>query len=94
LGAKVVRSRVIGPAVIGEGSVIEDSTIGPNVSVYFGCSVTGSRIEDSIVMEACTIAGVRGMTGSILGRRVEVRHAATQGMHRLVVGDQSRLEID
>ena len=91
-GAKIVRSEIRGPAIVGEGTLVEGSFLGPNVSVYFGCSVTGSRVEDSIVMERCSIDGVRGLSGSILGRDVEVRRA--KGAHRLVVGDQSRLELD
>ena len=43
---------------------------------------------------SCTIADVRGLTGSILGRRVEVRHSGGGGAHRLIVGDQSRVEVD
>lgn len=94
-GAKLLRSTVRGPAVIGEGAVVEDSTIGPNVSIHVGCRVTASRIEDSIVMEGCTIEGVRALTASILGKRVDVHRARTAaGMHRLVVGDQSQVELD
>ena len=92
--AKVVRSEIRGPAIVGEGTVVEDSTLGPNVSVSYGCTVSGSRIEDSIVMERCTIAGVRALARSILGRDVDVRGAEPPGVHRLVVGDQSRLELD
>jgi NDP-sugar pyrophosphorylase family protein len=51
-------------------------------------------VSDSIVMEGCRIEEVRGITGSILGRGVEVRHSGGGGLHRLVVGDQSRVEVD
>jgi len=93
-GAKVVRSRVVGPAIVGHGTLVEDSEVGPNVSLSPGCSVTGSRIEDSIVMEGCRVVGVQGIGGSLLGRNVEVRHSGREGLHRLVVGDQSRVEVD
>jgi glucose-1-phosphate thymidylyltransferase len=93
-GAKVLRSQFRGPAIIGEGTRIEDSVLGPNTSVSFGCTVLSSRIEDSIVMERCTIAGVRALAHSILGRDVEVRGSDPPGAHRLVVGDQSRLDLD
>ena len=93
-GAKVVRSRIEGPAIVGAGSLVEDSTIGPNVSLSSGCTITGSLVEDSIVMEGCKVAGVRGIGGSILGRNVEVRHSGRSGLHRLVVGDQSQVEVD
>ncbi len=94
-GAKVIRSEVRGPVIIGQGTVIEDSVIGPDASISFDCTVAGSHVADSIVMEGCTIRGVKGIAGSILGKHVEVRHGeARDGMHRIIVGDQSRLEVD
>ncbi len=93
-GAKVIRSEIRGPVVIGADSVIEGSVVGPNVSIERDCSVRRSTIEDSIVMEGCAIADVRGLAGSILGRNVDVRHSGTSEMHRLVVGDQSQVEVD
>lgn len=93
-GAKVVRSRVRGPAIVGPGTVVEDSAIGPNVSLSSGCTVSGSVIEDSIVMEGCKVVGVHGIGGSLLGRNVEVRHSGRERLHRLVVGDQSQVEVD
>jgi glucose-1-phosphate thymidylyltransferase len=93
-GAKVARSRLIGPVVVGANAIVEDSTIGPNAAISAGCSVTESSVSDSIVMEGCRIEGVRGITGSILGRGVEVRRSGRGGAHRLVVGDQSRVEVD
>ncbi|HEX7246696.1 MAG TPA: glucose-1-phosphate thymidylyltransferase, partial [Actinomycetota bacterium] len=93
-GAKVTDSVLRGPLVIGESSVVERSTLGPDVSIGPGCRIEASEIEDSIVMQECTIADVHGLVGSILGRRVEVRHSGGSGAHRLIVGDQSRVELD
>ena len=92
-GAKVIRSAIRGPAIVGEGSVVEDSVIGPFVSISYGCTVRSSEIEDSIVMEQCTIEEVRAMAGSILGKGVEVRRAVRPQAYRLVVGDQSQLHL-
>jgi glucose-1-phosphate thymidylyltransferase len=93
-GAKVSASTLVGPVVIGEDCVIDASTVGPDVSLERECRVIGSTIADSIVMAHCTIDGVRGLTGSILGRGADVRHSGTDGSHRLIVGDQSRVEVD
>ncbi|MGZ8629476.1 MAG: glucose-1-phosphate thymidylyltransferase [Actinomycetota bacterium] len=93
-GAKVTDSSLSGPLVIDEGAIVDRSSIGPDVSIGRGCRIEGSEVADSIVMEDCTIADVRGLTGSILGRRVEVRHSGGSGAHRLIVGDQSRVEVD
>ncbi|HEV8565397.1 MAG TPA: glucose-1-phosphate thymidylyltransferase [Actinomycetota bacterium] len=93
-GAKVIRSEIRGPAVIGADSVVEDSVVGPNVSIERDCTVSRSSIDDSIVMEGCTIDDVRGVSGSILGKNVELGHSGRTGVRRLIVGDQSRLEVD
>jgi glucose-1-phosphate thymidylyltransferase len=91
-GAKVIRSAIQGPVVIGAESVVEDSLIGPNVSIERECTVLRSSLVDSILMQGCAIEDAGRLEGSILGRNVEVRHRA--GGHRLIVGDQSRVELD
>jgi glucose-1-phosphate thymidylyltransferase len=83
-----------GPVVIGPGTSVSSSTIGPNVSVEEDCVIADSTLEDSIVMERCRIEGVGGLTGSILGRDVVVRHSGARGARRLTVGDQSRVDLD
>lgn len=93
-GAKVVRSRLLGPVIVGSGSLVEDSTLGPNVALSPSCVVVASAVEDSIVMEGSRIEGVRTIDGSILGRNADVRHSGAEGVQRLVVGDQSRVEVD
>ena len=93
-GAKIVGSRLVGPVIVGSGTLVERSTVGPAASISSGCEVVRSAISDSIVMEGCRISGVPGVSGSILGRGVEVRHAGERGVHRLVLGDQSRVEVD
>ena len=93
-GAKVIRSELRGPVVIGRDTVIEDSIVGPDVSIEHDGRIVRSVVADSIVMEGCQIVDVRGLTGSILGRDVEVRHSGAAGVRRLVVGDQSHVELD
>ncbi len=93
-GAKVSRSVIRGPAIVGEDSLVEDSLIGPYASIYYGCTVTGSELEDSIIMERCRIADVRALAGSLLGKDVEVRRGrARPAMYRVMLGDQSQVEV-
>ena len=93
-GAKVTNSVLRGPVVIGPDTIVEASTVGPDVSVEHDCRIQRSSVADSIVMEGCRITDVAGLTGSILGRNAEVCHSGTPGAHRLIVGDQSRVELD
>ena len=93
-GAKISGSVIRGPSIVGRDSIIEDSLIGPNASIYYGCSVTGSQIEDSIIMERCRIDDVRGLSQSLLGKDVEVSRGKTPpAMYRLMLGDQSQVEV-
>jgi glucose-1-phosphate thymidylyltransferase len=93
-GAKITRSVIRGPAIVGEDTIVEDSVVGPNASLYFGCRIVGSQIEDSIVMERCRVEDVRGMAESLLGKDVEVRRGkARPAMYRLMLGDQSQVQV-
>ena len=94
-GAKVVRSRVIGPVVIGPDSVVEDSTVGPYCSIGSSVEVRDAGIANSIILEGCRIEGVRpGIEGSLIGRSVVVeRGSSDHGALGLMVGDNSRVEL-
>jgi glucose-1-phosphate thymidylyltransferase len=93
-GAKVTQSILRGPVVIGPGTIVDRSTLGPDVSVERDCRIERSSVADSIVMEGCRISDVAGLSGSILGRNAEVSHSGTRNVRRLIVGDQSRVELD
>ncbi|MEU7046381.1 glucose-1-phosphate thymidylyltransferase [Streptomyces varsoviensis] len=93
-GASVVRSRIVGPAVIGAGSVVRDSYIGPSTSVADGCLISDSEVEFSIVLDGSRIEGVGRIEGSLIGRTVRVTGAArAPRAHRLVLGDHSQVQI-
>jgi glucose-1-phosphate thymidylyltransferase len=93
-GAKVFTSRVVGPAVIGAGTVITDSYIGPFTSIAEDCRVEGSEIEYSIVLHRASIVGMRRIEVSLIGHNVEVTPAPrTPSVHRLVLGDHSKVQI-
>ncbi|MEW6509379.1 MAG: glucose-1-phosphate thymidylyltransferase [Bacteroidota bacterium] len=94
-GARIVNSVIRGPAIIGEGCVIEDSYIGPFSSVGNNTIVKGSEVEYSIVLRDCKIqnVGIR-LEGSIIGNDVEIVEATGKPkVHRFMIGDQSRVEV-
>jgi glucose-1-phosphate thymidylyltransferase len=93
-GASVSRSRIVGPAIIGSGSRIEGSYIGPFTSVADHCTIADSEIEYSIVLTGATIDGVRRIEASMIGRDVAVTPAPrTPQAHRLILGDHSKVQI-
>jgi glucose-1-phosphate thymidylyltransferase len=94
-GAKVVRSVIRGPAVVGAGAEVEDAYIGPYTSIGEGVRVQRSEIEHSILLAGSVVEdlGTR-MEASLLGRNVKLRRS--EGMPktlRFLVGDNSEIEI-
>jgi glucose-1-phosphate thymidylyltransferase len=93
-GAQVSGSRIVGPAIIGAGTSVTGSYIGPFTSVAPGCLIADSEIEYSIVLTGASIRGVRRIEASLIGRDVEVTPAPrVRGAHRLILGDHSRVQI-
>ncbi|GGZ81839.1 glucose-1-phosphate thymidylyltransferase [Streptomyces echinoruber] len=93
-GARVVRSRIHGPAVVGAGTVVEDSWIGPHTAIGRDCVLSDARLDYSIALDGATVRHVHGIHGSLIGRAAVVRCDVTgPGRHRLVVGDHTTVEV-
>ncbi|MFJ4921904.1 glucose-1-phosphate thymidylyltransferase [Streptomyces sp. NPDC088725] len=93
-GAQITGSRIVGPAIIGASTVISDSYIGPSTSVSEGCRIQDCEVEYSIVLRGASLAGVRRVEASLIGRDVEVTPAPRNpSAHRLVLGDHSKVQI-
>ncbi|HEX6781968.1 MAG TPA: glucose-1-phosphate thymidylyltransferase [Solirubrobacterales bacterium] len=93
--ARLERSVVRGPAVIGAGAVIEDAFIGPYTSIGDEVHVRRSEVENSIVLSGSVVEdlGTR-MEASLLGK--EVKLTRSEGMPktlRLLVGDRSEIKL-
>lgn len=93
-GARVTRSLIEGPTIIGPSTVVEDSTVGPYTSLGGHCVLRDTRLETSVALDGAVIAGVRGLSCSLIGRGARVT-PATRGLteHRLIVGDHCRIEV-
>jgi glucose-1-phosphate thymidylyltransferase len=94
-GARLERSTVRGPAVIGAGARISDAYIGPYTSIGDDVVIDSVEIEHSIVLSGCRLEHLEmRMEGSLLGRNV--RLARSHGIPktlRLMVGDNSDITI-
>ena len=93
--AVVVNSVIRGPAVVGPGTRIENSYIGPFTSIAGGCTVRDVEIEHSIVLEGCTIEGAGArIIDSLLGRSVAIRKGDGQPRaYHFMLGDFSGITL-
>ena len=69
-GASIERSTVRGPAIIGRGTRIVNSYVGPFTSIYHDCLIESTEVEHSIVLESTTIIGVSRIEDSLIVRYV------------------------
>jgi glucose-1-phosphate thymidylyltransferase len=93
-GAHVNRSRIVGPVIIGAGTRVSDSYIGPFTSVANDCVISDSEIEYSIVLHGASIQGVRRIDASLIGHHVMVTPSPrAPKAHRLILGDHSQVQI-
>jgi glucose-1-phosphate thymidylyltransferase len=93
-GAEVTGSRIVGPVIIGTGTRVSASYVGPFTSVAADCVIANSEIEYSIVLRGASIRGVRRIEASLIGHDVEVTPSPqVPKAHRLVLGDHSKVQI-
>lgn len=92
LGNPILRNvRVIGPVSIADGARVEDSTVGPYVSLGPGCVVRDSCVENAIILENALVERCPRLRDSMIGRSAVVNGAPAGA--RLTLGDHSRFEM-
>jgi glucose-1-phosphate thymidylyltransferase len=94
-GARLERSTVRGPAIIGAGAQLTDCYIGPYTAVGTGCVIERAEVEHSILLEGSAVRGLDGrMESSLLGRNVQIGRSDGQPRaYRFMVGDNSEIGI-
>jgi glucose-1-phosphate thymidylyltransferase len=82
-----------GPAIIGKNTTIESEVyIGPYTSIGNNAHIKKGEIENSIIMDNCTIEINTKITDSIIGANSEIitNQKGPKG-HRLIVGENSKI---
>lgn len=94
-GARIINSCVRGPAIIGEGCVVEDAFIGPYTSVNDGVTVRASEIEHSIILADSAILNIGSrLEDSLIGRNVRIeKDSKKPRAYRFMVGDNSEVSV-
>lgn len=94
-GARVIHSRIRGPAIIGKRTIVENAFVGPYTAIHHDCVVSYCEIEHSIVLEHSCLANLHTrIADSLIGRNVQIKRAdgPTKTM-RLMLGDFSQVGI-
>ena len=94
-GARLERTTVRGPAIIGANARLSDCYVGPYTAIGERCEISGSEVEHSILLAGCSVSDLDGrMESSLLGRNVTVRRGDLQPRaYRFMVGDNSDISI-
>ena len=94
-GARLERSTVRGPAIIGANTLLVDAYVGPYSAIGEDCTISKAELEHSILLSGSSVTDLAGrMESSLLGRNVKIyRHPAQPRAHRFMVGDNSEIGI-
>jgi glucose-1-phosphate thymidylyltransferase len=94
-GAKLARSTIRGPAIIGAGAEIRDAFVGPYTAIGGGCLIDRCEIENSIVLEGARLERIPvRIADSLIGKNVRIHPGAERPrVHRFLVGDNSEIGI-
>jgi glucose-1-phosphate thymidylyltransferase len=94
-GARLERSNVRGPAMIGAGTRLVDAYVGPYTSIGEACTIENAEVEHSILLAGSSVRGLAGrMESSLLGRNVTIgRDSRQPRAYRFMVGDNSEISI-
>jgi glucose-1-phosphate thymidylyltransferase len=94
-GARLERTTVRGPAIVGAGAQLRDCYIGPYTAIGEDCHISNAEVEHSILLAGSSVCDLDGrMESSLLGRNVTVRRGDRQPRaYRFMVGDNSDISI-
>jgi glucose-1-phosphate thymidylyltransferase len=94
-GARIERSIVRGPAIIGASAKLTDAYIGPYTAIGDRCTVERAEVENSILLADCSVHDLdRRIESSLLGRNARVSRDSRQPRaYRLMVGDNCDIAV-
>jgi len=85
--------KIVRPVFIHPTAEVSNSTVGPHVSIGANCTITDSRIENSI-FEAGVEVNAAALSGSFIGRQAKVEGRGAEGQPmKLNIGDDSVIKL-
>jgi glucose-1-phosphate thymidylyltransferase len=94
-GVIVKNSVLRGPCIVGHGASIVDSYVGPFTSIGPETRIERSEIENSIVLDNCTITDIGNrIDGSLIGKNVKItKKDKPPRNYGFMVGDNSEITV-
>ncbi len=93
-GARVERSTIRGPAVVGRGARVADSFVGPDTSIGDGCVIEGTSVQHTVILSGARIAGIERLEDSLVGRNsVVIADGTAPRALRLMIGDDAEVRV-
>jgi glucose-1-phosphate thymidylyltransferase len=94
-GARLERSTVRGPAIIGADARLIDAYVGPYTAVGDGCLIESAEVEHSILLAGSEVRRLDGrVESSLLGRNVRISRDGRQPRaYRFMLGDNSEVRV-
>lgn len=86
---------VRGPVIIGQNTIIEPKVyIGPYTSIGNNCTIKKGEIENSIIMDNCTIDVEERITDSIIGPHSEMTtNKSKPHGKKFILGERTCIEL-
>jgi glucose-1-phosphate thymidylyltransferase len=94
-GARLERTVVRGPSIIGAGARITDAYVGPYSAIAENVTIERAEVEHSIIMADSQIRDLAGrMEASLIGSHVSIRrNNALPKAYRFMIGENSEIDI-
>ncbi|WP_216329473.1 glucose-1-phosphate thymidylyltransferase [Deinococcus aestuarii] len=93
--AQVIRSKIVGPVMLGEGVIIEDAYIGPFTSIGRDSVIRNAEVEHSVIDAEARIECLSTrLQDCLIGVRAQVRGGRkVPSTHKLTLSDASVVEL-
>ncbi len=85
--------KITGPVIIGENCFLETCVIEPYTTIGNGSTIKLATVQDSIIFDNCQINCPIRIGNSLIGKNANVLQDEHTDFHRLVIGDQTLVEI-
>lgn len=93
LNNNIINSKIIPPCYIASDVIIENSQIGPYVSIGEGSVLKNTQIKDSILMKNIFIENIQ-MHQSIIGNCAQIKSKNYSPLMNVHISDYSNIELD